>query len=32
MRINERIRVKEIRVIGDEGEQLGVMTPFEAIK
>ena len=32
MRINERIRVKEIRVIDDEGEQLGVMTPFEAIK
>ncbi len=32
VRINERIRVKEIRVIDDEGEQLGVMTPFEAIK
>jgi translation initiation factor IF-3 len=32
VRINERIRVKEIRVIGAEGEQLGVMTPFEAIK
>lgn len=32
MRINERIRVREVRVIDDEGEQLGVMTPFEAIK
>ena len=28
--INERIRVREIRVIGAEGEQLGVMTPEEA--
>jgi translation initiation factor IF-3 len=32
VRINERIRVREVRVIDDEGEQLGVMTPFEAIK
>jgi translation initiation factor IF-3 len=32
VRVNERIRAKEIRVIGDEGEQLGVMTPYEAIK
>jgi translation initiation factor IF-3 len=30
-RINERIREKEIRVIGDDGEQLGTMTPEDAI-
>ena len=30
-RINERIRVPEIRVIGAEGEQLGVMTPEVAL-
>jgi translation initiation factor IF-3 len=30
-RVNERIRVREIRVIDDEGEQLGVMTPREAL-
>ena len=29
-RINERIRAREIRVIGAEGEQLGVMTSDEA--
>ncbi|MGH9342702.1 MAG: hypothetical protein ACRD19_02925, partial [Terriglobia bacterium] len=27
IRINERIRAKEIRVIDDEGAQLGVMPP-----
>ncbi len=27
MRVNERIRAPEIRVIGSNGEQLGVMTP-----
>jgi translation initiation factor IF-3 len=32
VRINERIRVKEIRVIDEEGQQLGVMTPHEALK
>jgi translation initiation factor IF-3 len=32
IRINERIRAREIRVIGDEGEQIGVMQPFEALK
>ena len=31
MRINERIRVPEVRVIGDEGEQLGVMNTREAV-
>ncbi|MBI4459482.1 MAG: translation initiation factor IF-3 [Acidobacteria bacterium] len=30
--MNERIRVREIRVIGDDGSQLGVMTPQEALK
>src|SRR5207253_5738849 len=32
IRTNERIRAREIRVIGDEGEQIGVMPPFEALK
>lgn len=31
-RVNERIRAREIRVIDDEGAQLGVMQPFEAMK
>ncbi len=31
-RINERIRAKEIRVIDEEGNQLGIMPPFEALK
>src|SRR5437764_2091311 len=30
--INDRIRAREIRVIGDEGEQIGIMPPFEALK
>ncbi|MDT5123936.1 MAG: translation initiation factor [Acidobacteriota bacterium] len=32
MRINERIRVPEVRVIGDDGEQLGVMDTREAVR
>lgn len=32
MRINERIRVREIRVIDDEGAQLGIMTPQQALE
>jgi translation initiation factor IF-3 len=32
IRINDRIRAREVRVIGDDGEQIGVMTPFEALK
>ena len=32
IRINNQIRVPEIRVIADEGESLGVMSPQEAIK
>jgi translation initiation factor IF-3 len=30
--MNERIRAREIRVIGDEGQQIGIMQPFEALK
>ena len=29
--MNEKIRAREIRVIGDEGEQLGIMTPEAAL-
>jgi translation initiation factor IF-3 len=32
IRTNDRIRAREIRVIGDEGEQIGLMPPFEALK
>jgi translation initiation factor IF-3 len=32
IRTNERIRAREIRVIDNEGTQLGVMAPFEALK
>jgi translation initiation factor IF-3 len=32
IRTNERIRAREIRVIDDQGEQLGIMPPFEALK
>ncbi len=32
MRINERIRVPEVRVIAEEGEQLGVMAVQDAIR
>ena len=31
-RINERIRAREVRVIGAGGEQLGVMTPEDAVR
>jgi len=30
--MNERIRAREVRVIGAEGEQIGIMPPFEALK
>ena len=30
--INEQIRDKEVRVIGEDGEQLGVMSAKEALK
>ena len=32
MRINARIRVREVRVVGEEGEQLGVMNIDDALK
>jgi translation initiation factor IF-3 len=32
VRINERIRVREVRVIDEEGEMIGVMSPQEAVK
>lgn len=32
IRTNERIRAREIRVIDENGEQLGIMVPFEALK
>jgi translation initiation factor IF-3 len=31
-RINEQIRVSSVRVIADDGEQLGIMTPDEALR
>jgi len=31
-RINERIRAREVRVIDEDGAQLGVMQPFEAMR
>ncbi len=32
LRVNERIRSREIRVINDEGVQIGVMAPEEALR
>jgi len=32
VRVNERIRAREIRVINEEGGQLGIMPPYEALK
>lgn len=32
VRVNERIRAREVRVIDEEGGQLGVMQPFEAVR
>jgi translation initiation factor IF-3 len=32
IRTNERIRAREIRVIDENGEQLGILQPFEALK
>ena len=32
VRINERIRVPEIRVIDEDGSQLGVMAPRQALE
>jgi Translation initiation factor 3 (IF-3) len=30
--MNERIRAREVRVIGADGEQLGIMTPQDATR
>src|ERR1700730_9348289 len=32
IRINDRIRAREIRVIDENGEQMGILAPFEALK
>ncbi|MGH9862430.1 MAG: translation initiation factor IF-3, partial [Candidatus Acidiferrales bacterium] len=32
MRVNERIRVPEVRLIDEEGQQVGVLAPREALK
>ncbi len=32
IRINERIRAREIRVIDENGVQLGILSPFEALR
>ena len=32
MRVNDRIRVREVRVIDEEGQQLGIMPPQQAIQ
>jgi translation initiation factor IF-3 len=32
VRINERIRAREIRVISEDGRQLGIMPPYEALR
>jgi len=32
IRTNERIRAREIRVIDDEGGQIGILTPYDALK
>ena len=32
IRINDKIRAREVRVIDDAGEQLGILPPFEALK
>src|SRR5436309_805245 len=32
VRVNERIRAREVRVVDDDGNQLGIMPPYEALK
>lgn len=32
VRINDRIRAREVRVIDETGEQLGILAPFEALR
>ena len=31
-RVNERIRVREVRLIGEDGEQLGIMPTLQALE
>lgn len=31
-RVNQMIRARQIRVVDEKGEQLGIMTPFEALR
>ena len=32
MRVNERIKTREVRLVGEKGEQLGIMPLFEALE
>ena len=32
IRINDKIRAREVRVIDENGEQMGILVPFEALK
>lgn len=32
LRVNEEIRTREIRLVSDDGEQLGIMSPKDALK
>lgn len=32
LRVNEKIRISQVRVIGDDGTQLGVMAPADALR
>ena len=32
LRVNEKIRAREVRVIGQDGSQLGIMTPDQALR
>ncbi len=32
MRVNERIRARQVRVIDEEGNQLGILSPFDAMR
>ncbi|MBN2309622.1 MAG: translation initiation factor IF-3 [Candidatus Hydrogenedentes bacterium] len=32
VRVNERIRAKQVRVIAEDGEQLGIMSPIDALR
>src|SRR5918911_1693251 len=32
LRVNEQIRIREVRLIGEDGEQLGVLPTFEALQ